>query len=70
MITTMNRAIGWVLAGLSAMLWGGTAWVMSTFEGVTGPAILLGWLIIAAIALTVLALVLLGSDARTRRRGR
>jgi uncharacterized membrane protein len=61
MITTMRQAIGWLLAGISAILWVFAIVVAFTFEGVTGPAILLGWLILLTTPLSIAALLLLRS---------
>lgn len=67
MITAMRPTSGRVLAGISAILWLSAIVVALIFEGVTGPAIVLGWLILLAMPLTVTALVVLRSERAQRR---
>jgi hypothetical protein len=59
-----KRRFGWVLATLSAALWTAAGWVGLKFDGVTGPAIVLGWIIICALPLTVAASVLIALGRR------
>ena len=67
-----RRRAGRQLALVGALLWAAAAWVGLTFEGVTGPAILLGWIVILALPTTVAAAVVLAMARRdeTRNTGR
>jgi hypothetical protein len=66
-----KRKVGRLLAVVSALLWAAAAWVGLTYEGVTGPAILLGWIILLAMPMTVAAAVLLAmARGETREVGR
>jgi hypothetical protein len=67
-----KRKAGSLLAIVSALLWAAAAWVGITFEGVTGPTVLLGWLMMLAVPMTVAAAVLLAIARRdeTRKAGR
>ncbi len=63
-----KRKAGRLLVAASALLWAAAAWVGLTFEGVTGPAILLGWIMLLAMPMTVAATVLLAMARRDEAR--
>ncbi len=59
-----QRKAGRLLVAVSALLWAAAAWVALTFEGVTGPAILSGLIVLLALPMTVAGTVLLGMARR------
>ena len=62
-----GRAAAWVLAIISALLWSWAGWVMATFEGMTGPAIILGVLVISAVSTSAASAALFFVEHRSRR---
>lgn len=66
-MSTRRRA-GWVLAGASALLWAAAGWVGFTVDGVTGPSILLGWILLCALPLTFAASMLVALGRREEAR--
>jgi len=61
-----RRAAAWTLAVISALLWISAGWEMATFEGVTGPAIILGWLFIVAVSTSAASAALFFVEHRSR----
>jgi hypothetical protein len=61
-----RRAAAWTLALISAVLWSSAGWEIATFEGVTGPAIILGLLFIVAVSTSAASAALFVVEHRSR----